>query len=388
MDTRPKTIFCDIDGTLIRHDSPDLSFRLDYKMTLLKGTIEKLLEWDRKGYNIILVTGRKESLRSLTEKQLSEVGIFYDQLIMGIGGGARYLVNDTKPDGTITATAINLPRNAGISTVGVTSKSSVVFAVSIFSQDRLFVLREFLDTFKLKFSECDYYIGINYGSIPEVESVIAEYKLNAVVERVQDESLYCGSDASAYQVALALLKASGKQYNVCWFAHTKGAVNGRPAERSMYLSELFGERANIEQLFQSYDQMGSYALRGVSSGAAGDNWAVFNHDHHIKICSNEVYGDGELRYKHVNWSYIETMYAIKGEAVQAFINNTPDEFYNTKIQDPCYFEIIFPWIASRCGYFPYIKQSRCFWGSVDLKDITKQWIDENNLYHLNNYLLL
>ena len=383
---RPKTIFCDIDGTLIRHDSPDIAFKSDYKMTVLNGTLEKLLEWDRLGYNIILTTGRRESMRAITKKQLGEVGIFYDQLIMGLGGGERCLVNDTKPDGTITATAINLPRNAGIATIGVTGRSCVVFAVSIFNSDKLFVLREFLDTFKLKYPECDYYVGINYGSIPEVETVITEYNLNVIVSRVQDESLYCGSDASAYQAALALLKASGNQYSVCWFAHTKGAVNDRPVERSMYLRELFGERVNVEQMFQTYNQMGSYALRGVSSGAAGDNWAVFNHDHYIKICSNDVYG--ELKYKHTNWSYIETMYAIKGEAIQVFLKNTPDEFYTTKIQDPCYFEIIFPWVASRCGYFPYIKNSRCFWGTIDLKDITKKWIEENNLQHLNNYLLV
>jgi hypothetical protein len=36
-------------------------------MELLEGTIEKLLEWDKKGYNIILTTGRKESLSSITE---------------------------------------------------------------------------------------------------------------------------------------------------------------------------------------------------------------------------------------------------------------------------------------------------------------------------------
>jgi len=383
---RPRTIFCDIDGTLIRHDSPEIAFRSDYKMVPLTGTLQKLLEWDRLGYNIILTTGRRESMREITEKQLAEVGIFYDQLIMGIGGGERYLINDTKPDGTVTATAINLSRNAGIYTMEANNKSCVVFSVSIFNSDKLFVLREFLDTFKLKFSECDYYIGINYGSIPEVEAVISEYGLNTVVRRLQDESLYCGSDASAYQVALTLLKASNRQYNVCWFAHTKGAVNGRPTERSMYLSELFGDRVRIEQLFKSYDKLGSYALRGVSSGAAGDNWKVFNNDHHIGICSNEIYA--ELKYTHINWSYIETMYAIKGEAVEAFLQNTPDEFYTEKLKDPCYFEIIFPWIASRCGYFPYIKNSRCFWGSIDLKDITKQWIEENNLEHLNNYLTL
>jgi hypothetical protein len=113
-DKRPKTIFCDIDGTLIKHVPPSIATNPKHKMELLEGTIEKLLEWDKKGYNIILTTGRKESLRTITEKQLSDVGIFYDQLIMGIGGGERWLINDKKSNGMETAIAINLNRNKGI----------------------------------------------------------------------------------------------------------------------------------------------------------------------------------------------------------------------------------------------------------------------------------
>ena len=46
--------------------------------------------------------------------QLANMNIFYDQLIMGVGGGVRHLVNDKKPDGTLTAFAHNLTRNEGI----------------------------------------------------------------------------------------------------------------------------------------------------------------------------------------------------------------------------------------------------------------------------------
>ena len=114
IEIRPKTIFCDIDGTLVKHDPPSLTSKPDYKMEVLEGTIEKLLEWDKKGYNIILTTGRKESLRTVTEKQLSEAGIFYNYLLMGIGGGARYLINDKKPEGTEAAFVYNIVRNKGI----------------------------------------------------------------------------------------------------------------------------------------------------------------------------------------------------------------------------------------------------------------------------------
>jgi hydroxymethylpyrimidine pyrophosphatase-like HAD family hydrolase len=119
MDIRPKTIFCDIDGTLVKHVPPSVAASPKHKMELLDGTLEKLLEWDKKGYNIILTTGRKESLRNITEKQLSEVGIFYDQLVMGIGGGIRYLINDRKPEGDETSFNICLDRNKGIKNITI-----------------------------------------------------------------------------------------------------------------------------------------------------------------------------------------------------------------------------------------------------------------------------
>jgi len=116
---RPKTIICDIDGTLIYHHG-DLSSQINEKPKLLPGVIEKINEWDKKGYNIILVTGRRESLRNETKKQLESLGIFYDQLIMGVGGGPRVLINDLKPTGTHkTAIAYNLERNIGVKEVDV-----------------------------------------------------------------------------------------------------------------------------------------------------------------------------------------------------------------------------------------------------------------------------
>ena len=117
---RPATIFCDIDGTLIKHAHPDEAAKNNYKANLLEGTIEKLLEWERKGYRIILSTGRKESMRPKTIKQLQEVGIVYDYLIMGFGSGPRYLINDRRPEnGQDSAFAINIDRNEGIKGISI-----------------------------------------------------------------------------------------------------------------------------------------------------------------------------------------------------------------------------------------------------------------------------
>jgi hypothetical protein len=116
---RPKTIFLDIDGTLVKH-SEDIINQINDPLELIDGTLEKLIEWDRKGYNIILTTGRRESHRTQTEKQLTKLGIFYDKLIMGIGGGDRVLINDRKKNKiSDTAFAVNLDRNEGIKNIQI-----------------------------------------------------------------------------------------------------------------------------------------------------------------------------------------------------------------------------------------------------------------------------
>lgn len=114
MDTRPKTIFLDIDGTIFKHQG-NLSKITINEAELLDGVIETINNWDMCGYNIILTTGRKESCRKVTEEQLQKLGIFYDQLVMGIGGGVRYIINDFKPNSNLpTCHAITIDRDKGI----------------------------------------------------------------------------------------------------------------------------------------------------------------------------------------------------------------------------------------------------------------------------------
>jgi hydroxymethylpyrimidine pyrophosphatase-like HAD family hydrolase len=88
----PKTVFCDIDGTLLQHTGNILS-NLD-SIIPLPGVEEMIRSWDRNNYKIILTTGRQESTREATEKQLLEAGIVYSDLIMGLPNGERILIND------------------------------------------------------------------------------------------------------------------------------------------------------------------------------------------------------------------------------------------------------------------------------------------------------
>ena len=115
---RPKTIFCDLDGTLVKQSNPIDIQNPNYELEDLPGVHDKLNEWDTKGYHVVITTGRKESARESTVKQMQRAGINYDQLIMGFGGGDRILINDRKRDSNRdTAYVINLERNKGLEDV-------------------------------------------------------------------------------------------------------------------------------------------------------------------------------------------------------------------------------------------------------------------------------
>ena len=113
--SRPKTLFCDLDGTLVKHSNPIDIQNPNYEPEVLPGVHDKLNEWDTKGYHVVITTGRKESARDATVKQMQRAGINYDQLIMGFGGGDRILINDRKKDSNRdTAYVINLTRDKGL----------------------------------------------------------------------------------------------------------------------------------------------------------------------------------------------------------------------------------------------------------------------------------
>ena len=112
--TKNYTIFCDLDGTLWEQGDPTEIAKPGYQPKIIHGSVDKSREWDSKGFKIILTTGRKESLRDVTVKQLSYAGIVYDQLVMGIGGGSRVLVNDLRANGDQSAFVYQPKRNEGI----------------------------------------------------------------------------------------------------------------------------------------------------------------------------------------------------------------------------------------------------------------------------------
>jgi hypothetical protein len=126
------TVFLDIDGTLVKHQGtleemiyqfdcyPDYTpYPSDY---ILPGVVDKINEWYRNKYYIVLTSARPEDTRFMTERMLHKHGIKYHQLVMGLTNGIRYLINDSKPyvDGMIgTAHAITVKRDTGLGNIHI-----------------------------------------------------------------------------------------------------------------------------------------------------------------------------------------------------------------------------------------------------------------------------
>jgi molybdopterin-guanine dinucleotide biosynthesis protein A len=116
IDTRRnyENIICDIDGVLIKHH-PNSNNNSEDNVFLSNGW-KKIEEWKKQHKKIILMTSRSKNTRNGLEKLLKENHIYYDELIMGVNPGTRYVINDIKPSHLFTkqAVAINIVRNDGI----------------------------------------------------------------------------------------------------------------------------------------------------------------------------------------------------------------------------------------------------------------------------------
>lgn len=114
-----KTIFCDIDGCIFKHHG-DLTSILKNKCELLPGARNAFMKWGKKGYTVILTTGRPESLRNITIQQINDAGLFYHHMIMDLPRGQRVIINDVKPECSYnTAACINIKRNEGMENVDI-----------------------------------------------------------------------------------------------------------------------------------------------------------------------------------------------------------------------------------------------------------------------------
>jgi uridine kinase len=110
------TIFCDLDGTVIKHVAVPSGSGEDIE--LLDGSVDKLKEFRLKGYHIVLTTSRSQANIFGVLEKLRLMGLECDQVICDLPVGPRHLINDSK-DQEVRAIAHALTRDAGLKAVKI-----------------------------------------------------------------------------------------------------------------------------------------------------------------------------------------------------------------------------------------------------------------------------
>lgn len=113
-----KTWILDLDGTLLVHDGPYIMGKDEF----LPGARE-FLDSIPKRDMIILLTARSDYEKPHTMRFLKENNVRYDHIIFNAGEGERIMINDMKPDGLITAYAVNTVRDRFCKTEFVTDNT-------------------------------------------------------------------------------------------------------------------------------------------------------------------------------------------------------------------------------------------------------------------------
>ena len=112
-----KTVICDVDGSLVKHMHNGHKGIMEEPHEVLPGVVKKMREWESQGHRIILITGRRESVRERTESELRRLGIPFDTLLMGHADSGRILINDIGSHGNMKCHAIPLERDGGFEKV-------------------------------------------------------------------------------------------------------------------------------------------------------------------------------------------------------------------------------------------------------------------------------
>ncbi len=114
----PKTWILDLDGTLLVHDGPYIMGKDEF----LPGARE-FLESIPKMDMIIFLTARSDYEKPHTMRFLKENNVRYDHIIFNAGEGERIMINDMKPDGLVTAYALNTVRDRFCKTEFITDSN-------------------------------------------------------------------------------------------------------------------------------------------------------------------------------------------------------------------------------------------------------------------------
>jgi hypothetical protein len=106
-------IFCDIDGTLVVNQGRTGNNTFSDDPIPLTKNVNKILEWQSKGAQIIFTTARSTDYTEQTHSMLKKLGFKNPQVIMGLLNSRRILINDYNEATPFPrAEAINIRRNS------------------------------------------------------------------------------------------------------------------------------------------------------------------------------------------------------------------------------------------------------------------------------------
>jgi hypothetical protein len=109
----------DLDGTVLRHNG-----YMDGRDQLLPGVADFWAAIPPDDY-ILLLTARTEDHRAATLGFLRAHGLRFNQALFGLPVGERVLINDAKPSGMITALAVNVVRDRGLTGLSLEISAAV-----------------------------------------------------------------------------------------------------------------------------------------------------------------------------------------------------------------------------------------------------------------------
>jgi hypothetical protein len=225
-------------------------------------------------------------------------------------------------------------------------RDAVVFSSYVPTARALEIAKEFLRLFEERFADCDFFVGINTGSLPEWEAALAESGLPIRYGTVEP-GLTVDSDASGFQKALELMRSEHREYRLVWFGHTKGATSDDPELRRRLIEDFYLQRHRIERLF-AHPRVGS-----------------FGHDVSVSVDMGAI--DERMDrlfpfpYAGIGTFYLHTFYVIRGSIVRRFLEGCSDEFFARNLVDELgfdryFFERDFSRLADKSGFYPHLSR--------------------------------
>lgn len=227
--------------------------------------------------------------------------------------------------------------------------SCIIFSLYLPSIDKKYVVDEIFNHIRATVPESKIFIGIQYNSIPETESIISKLIpiFNIEYKRAKTE-LAINSDASGYITALELYSKSDMKFDFVYFIHTKGITSNNDNLRRDLLSIIFDNKTTTKY------------LKSPEIGSFSPYITITDWDYNIKLLSSMTkFAPDLLLYTPLEYYYLHTFYIIKNHILRSFIIAARPLLFNTTIQsysDRWFMERDFPHIVDLQGYLP----SACF----------------------------